>query len=62
MRGDNLSKVDLSKYHTEGKSTHYIQLDHIVKQLTMQYYGRQDQSRRVRLHAGPENTDVEDRS
>ena len=26
--------VDLRKYHTEGKEAHYIQINHIVNQLT----------------------------
>ena len=30
MRGDNLPIVDLSKYHTDGKEAHYIQINHIV--------------------------------
>ena len=34
MRGDNLPIVDLSKYHTEGKEAHYIQINHIVGRLT----------------------------
>ena len=34
MRGDNLPIVDLSKYHTEGKEVHYIQINHIVGRLT----------------------------
>ena len=33
MRGDNLPIVDLSKYHTEGKEAHYIQINHIVGRL-----------------------------
>ena len=34
MRGDNLPIVDFSKYHTEGKEAHYIQINHIVGRLT----------------------------
>ena len=34
MRGDNLPIVDLSKYHTEGKEAHYIQINHIVGRFT----------------------------
>ena len=34
MRGDNLPMVDLSKYNTEGKQAHYIQINHIVGKLT----------------------------
>ena len=34
MRGDNMPIVDLSKYHTEGKEAHYIQINHIVGRLT----------------------------
>ena len=34
MRGDNLPIVDPSKYHTEGKEAHYIQINHIVGRLT----------------------------
>ena len=34
MRGDNLPIVDLSKYHTDGKEAHYIQIHHIVGKLT----------------------------
>ena len=34
MRGDNLPIVDLSKYHTEGKEAHYIQINHTVGRLT----------------------------
>ena len=34
MRGDNLPIVDLSKYHTEGKEDHYVQINHIVGRLT----------------------------
>ena len=30
MRGDNLTIVDLSKYHTDGKEAQYIQINHIV--------------------------------
>ena len=33
-RGDNLTIWDLSKNHTEGKKAHYIQVKHIVNQLT----------------------------
>ena len=33
MRGDNLPIVDLSKYNTEGKQAHYIQINHIVGKL-----------------------------
>ena len=29
-RGEDLPKVNLSKYHTEGKESHYIQINHIV--------------------------------
>ena len=32
--GDNLLILDLSKYHTEGKDAHYIQINHIVGKLT----------------------------
>ena len=34
MRGDNLPIVDLSKYHTDGKEAHYIQINHFVGALT----------------------------
>ena len=34
VRGDNLPIVDLSKYHTEGKEAHYIQINHIGGRLT----------------------------
>ena len=34
MRGDNLQIVDLSKYHTDGKEAHYIQINHIVGKIT----------------------------
>ena len=34
MRGDNLPIVDLSKYHTEGKEAHYVQINHITGRLT----------------------------
>ena len=34
MRGDNLPIVDLSKYHTDGKDAHYIQINHIVGRIT----------------------------
>ena len=34
MRGDNLPIVDLSRYNTEGKQAHYIQINHIVGKLT----------------------------
>ena len=34
MLGDNLPKVDLSKYNTEGKEEHYIQINHIVGKRT----------------------------
>ena len=34
MRGDNLLIVDLSKYNTERKEAHYIQINHIGNQLT----------------------------
>ena len=34
MPGDNLPIVDLSKYNTEGKEAHYIQINHIVGKLT----------------------------
>ena len=34
MRGDNLPIVDLSKYHTDGKEAHYIQINHIVGKIT----------------------------
>ena len=33
-RGDNLPIVDLSKYHTDGKEAHYIQINHIVGRIT----------------------------
>ena len=34
MRGDNLPIVDLSKYHTDGKEAHYIQINHIVGKIS----------------------------
>ena len=34
MRGDNLPIVYLSRYNTEGKQAHYIQINHIVGKLT----------------------------
>ena len=34
MREDNLPTVDLSKYHTDGKEAHYIQINHIVGRIT----------------------------
>ena len=34
MRGENLPIVDLSKFNTEGKEAHYIQIYHIVGKLT----------------------------
>ena len=34
MRGDNLPIVNLSKYNTEGKEAKYIQISHIVGNLT----------------------------
>ena len=34
LRGDNLPIVDLSKFNTEGKETHYIQINHIVRKLS----------------------------
>ena len=34
MRGDNLPIVDLSKFNTDGKEAHYIQINHIVGKLT----------------------------
>ena len=34
MRGDNLPIVNLSKYNTEGKEAKYIQINHIVGNLT----------------------------
>ena len=34
MRGDNLPIVDLSKFKTDGKETHYIQISHIVGKLS----------------------------
>ena len=34
MRGDNLPIVDQSKYHTDGKEAHYIQINHIVGKFT----------------------------
>ena len=34
MRGDNLPIVDLSKFNTDGKEAHYIQINHIVRKLT----------------------------
>ena len=34
MRGDNLPIVDLSKYHTDGKEAHHIQINHIVGKIT----------------------------
>ena len=34
MRGDNLPLVDLSKFNTDGKEAHYIQINHIVGQLS----------------------------
>ena len=34
MRGDNLPIVDLSKFNTDGKKTHYIQINHIVGKLS----------------------------
>ena len=30
MRGDNLPIVDLSKFNTDGKEAHYIQINHIL--------------------------------
>ena len=34
LRGDNLPIVDFSKYHTDGKEAHYIQINHIKEKLT----------------------------
>ena len=34
LRGDNLPIVDLSKFNTEGKDAHYIQINHIVGKLS----------------------------
>ena len=34
MRGDNISIVDLSKYHTDEKEAHFIQINHIVGKVT----------------------------
>ena len=34
MRGDNLPIVDLTKFNTNGKEAHYIQINHIVGKLT----------------------------
>ena len=34
MRGDNLPIVNLNKYNTDGKETEYIQMNHIVGNLT----------------------------
>ena len=34
LRGDNLPIVDLSKFNTEGKEVHYIQINHIVGKLS----------------------------
>ena len=34
MRGDNLPIVDLSKFNTDGKEAHYIQINHIVGKLS----------------------------
>ena len=34
MGGDSLLIVDLSKYHTDGKEAHYIQIIHIVGRIT----------------------------
>ena len=34
MREDNLPIVDLSKYHTDGKEAHYIQINHIAGKIT----------------------------
>ena len=34
MRGDNLLIVDLSKYHTDDKEAHYIQINHLMGSLT----------------------------
>ena len=34
MRADNLPIVDLSKYHTDGKEAHYIQINHVVGKIT----------------------------
>ena len=35
MRGDNLPIVNLNKNNTEGKETKYIQMNHIVGNLTL---------------------------
>ena len=35
LRGDNLPIVDLSKFNTEGKVQHYIQINHIVGKLSV---------------------------
>ena len=34
MRGDNFPIVDLSKFYTDGKQAHYIQINHIVGKLS----------------------------
>ena len=34
MRGDNLPIVDISKFNTDGKDAHYIQIKHIVGKLS----------------------------
>ena len=57
MRGNHISIVDLSKYHTDGKEAHYIQIVHIVGQLTENKANwRQHKESWIPFYFGPENS------
>ena len=52
MRGDNLPIVDLSKYHTDGKEAHYIQIKHSGKNHRKQKTNRREYKESgIQLHA-----------
>ena len=63
LRGDNLPIVNLSKYNTEGKEAKYIQINHIVGNLTANKKITEDyQKSGVRIHAGFKDTNFKDRN
>ena len=47
MRGDNLRIVDLRKYITEGKESHFIQINHVVRKVTNNIKETEDTTKKV---------------
>ena len=62
MRGDNLPKMDLSKFNTDGKEAHYIQINHIVGKVIRKQENNRGHNKegQIRIYVGPENPNLKD--